>query len=304
LTYSIVARDTETGELGVAVQSHYFCAGSVVAWAEAGVGAVATQSIVEVSYGPKGLDLMREGMKADACLTQLIADDQMASLRQVAIVDASGALGVHTGSSCIGFAGHRRAHQVSAQANMMEHDTVWDAMIEAYSTAADCTMADRLLIALEAAEAEGGDVRGKQSAALLVVSGERTATPWDHKKVDLRVDDSEDPLQELRRLLAARQAVDLLDGVFNSGLLFSASLESNANELLAALRDLEAVQQVLGPNREPTFWSAVLLAKAGRISEAQQLLTVAAETNPRWWTFLNRLADAGIIPADCKLLHH
>jgi len=302
LTYSIVARDPVNGDLGVAVQSHYFGTGNVVTWAEAGVGAVATQSIVEVSYGPHGLDLMRSGIAAEQALARQVASDQMEIVRQVAMVDANGVVGTHTGTGCVGQAGHCVGHQVSAQANMMERNTVWDAMIDAYVEAADQDLAERLLIALEAAEAEGGDVRGKQSAAILVVSGERSDAPWDNKKVDLRVDDSEFPLIEMRRLLNVSRAVERMTSVFGSGILFAPTVDASDPELALALDKLEAAQSGLGENREPTFWSAVLLAKAGRIDEARTQLACAAETNKRWKIFLRNLAAAGVLPADNALL--
>lgn len=302
MTYSIVARDPETGDLGVAVQSHYFGTGTVVTWAQAGVGAVATQSIPEVSYGPKGLDRMRDGVAADAALAQLVAADPMEMVRQVAFVDANGQTGTHTGAGCVGKAGHQTGHQVSVQANMMERDTVWGAMIEAYEGASGADLAERLVLALEAAEAEGGDVRGKQSAALLVVSGPKTDAPWDQKKFDLRVDDAEVPLAELRRLLATNRAVHRLTGVFGSGILFAPELAPDGAELASALESLDAAQAGLGANREPTFWSAALLAKAGRLDEARARLAFASETNPRWPAFLTSIAAAGVLPLDNPLV--
>jgi uncharacterized Ntn-hydrolase superfamily protein len=303
LTYSIVARDPANGDLGVAVQSHYFGTGRLVTWAEAGVGAVATQSVVEVSYGPKGLDLMRGGVAANDSLGRLVAADPEAFIRQVAMVDANGIVGTHTGAGCIGRAGHCRGHQVSAQANMMERETVWGAMIDAYQGAVGADLAERLLLALEAAESEGGDVRGKQSAAILVVSGQRSDAPWDQRTVDLRVDDAESPLEEMRRLLAVNRAVDRLTGVFDGGLIFAPSVDGNDPQLATALEDLQAAQDGMGSNREPTFWAAVLLAKAGRIEEARTRLAFAAETNPRWVLFLETLAGAGVLPADNALLN-
>jgi uncharacterized Ntn-hydrolase superfamily protein len=302
MTYSIVARDPETGDLGVAVQSHYFGTGTVVTWAQAGVGAVATQSIPQVSYGPKGLDLMRSGVSADQALAQLVSVDPMEMVRQVAIVDAMGRTGTHTGAGCVGKAGHLAGNQVSVQANMMERDTVWAAMIEAYDGASGADLAERLLLALEAAEAEGGDVRGRQSAALLIVSGPLTDAPWDQKKFDLRVDDAEVPLAELRRLVSTNRAVHRLTEVFGSGILFSPHLAPDSPELAGAIEALDAAQAGLGPNREPTFWSAALLAKAGRLDEARARLAFASETNPRWGTFLKSIAAAGVLPIDNPLV--
>ncbi|MDQ1494236.1 MAG: hypothetical protein QOG69_719 [Actinomycetota bacterium] len=302
MTYSIVARDPDTGDLGVAVQSHYFGTGTVVTWAQAGVGAVATQSIRQVSYGPKGLDLMRIGVSADQALAQLVSVDPMEMVRQVAMVDAMGRTGTHTGAGCVGKAGHLAGNQVSVQANMMERDTVWAAMIEAYDGASGADLAERLLLALEAAEAEGGDVRGRQSAALLIVSGPLTDAPWDQKKFDLRVDDAEVPLAELRRLVSTNRAVHRLTEVFGSGILFSPHLAPDSPELAGAIEALDAAQAGLGPNREPTFWSAALLAKAGRLDEARARLAFASETNPRWGTFLKSIAAAGVLPIDNPLV--
>lgn len=302
MTYSIIARDPVNGDLGVAVQSHYFGTGAVVTWAEAGVGAVVTQSIVEMSYGPHGLDRMRDGIAADHSLTGLIASDPMEKLRQVAMIDVNGIVGTHTGAGCVGRAGHRQGQQVSAQANMMERDTVWDAMIDAYHAAAGQDLAERLLLALEAAESEGGDVRGQQSAALLVVSGKRSEAPWDQKIVDLRIDDSECPLIDMRRLLDVSRAVSRFTKVIGGGLLFATEIDAGDPRLKAALEELQAAQRGLGKNSEPTFWSAVLLAKAGRIEEAQRCLELAAQTNQRWHLLLRSIVDAGMLPADNALL--
>jgi uncharacterized Ntn-hydrolase superfamily protein len=302
MTYSIVARDPQTGDLGVAVQSHYFGAGCMVTWAEAGVGVVATQSIVEVSYGPRGIDAMRDGTAADVALADLVGADPMEAVRQVAMIDANGVTATHTGAGCVGQAGHRQGDQVSAQANMMERDTVWGAMLDAYAGASGQVLAERLFKALEAAEAEGGDVRGKQSAAILVVSGQRSEAPWDQRLVDLRVDDAEVPLAEMRRLLDVHAAVDKMTGVFDSGLLFAPDIGADDPALLEALADLRVAQDGLGSNREPSFWSAGLLAKAGRIDDAQASQHFASETNPRWPKFLQSVASAGVLADDNGLL--
>src|ERR1700737_4704910 len=173
MTYSIVARDKETGELGVAVQSHYFQVGPVVPWALAGVGAVATQSHVNHSYGPLGLDLMQAGYSAEQALAAVTAGDPQANVRQCAMVDAAGNVAAHTGSKCIPAAGHLTGDGFSVQANLMEKDTVWAAMADAYTTT-DAPLAERMMAALDAAEAEGGDIRGQQSAAMLVVTATGT----------------------------------------------------------------------------------------------------------------------------------
>ena len=198
-TYSIVARDAATGEMGVAVQSHWFSVGSIVSWAEAGVGAVATQSFVDPAYGPLGLEIMRNGKSAQQALDGLLASDPGLAVRQVAMVDAKGNVAAHTGKKCIPSAGHIAGEQFSVQANLMVNDAVWPAMAKAYREAKG-ELADRMLAALDAAQAAGGDIRGKQSAAILIVSGTPTGKSWVDRKMDLRVEDHPEPLKELRRL--------------------------------------------------------------------------------------------------------
>ena len=204
MTYSIVARDDRTGELGVAVQSRWFATGAIVTWARPGVGAIATQSFVDVRYGPAGLDLLAAGLAPEAALAQLLAMDPDPAVRQVGIVDSAGRTAVHTGGGCVEAAGHLTGPGVTVQANMMERQTVWPAMLTAYETAAG-DLADRLMAALWAAEGEGGDVRGRQSAAILVVPGRAGAQPWE-TRFDLHVDDSRTPLAELDRLLTVARA--------------------------------------------------------------------------------------------------
>src|SRR3954468_18445124 len=189
-TYSIVARDPESGEMGVAVQSHWFSVGAVVSWARAGVGAVATQSLAEPAYGPRALALLDEGVGATEALRRLTAEDPCADVRQVAIVDAAGEVAVHTGGRCVAFAGDRTGAQFSVQANMMAAAEVWAAMARAYE-ASEAPLARRLLAALNAAEGAGGDARGRQSAALLVVPAD--GDPW-RRGAAVRVDDHPEPL--------------------------------------------------------------------------------------------------------------
>jgi uncharacterized Ntn-hydrolase superfamily protein len=200
MTYSIIARDPDSGAVGVAVQSCYFSVGAVVPWAEAGVGAVATQSFVDPSYGPLGLDLMRRGKSAPEALQALIALDPGAAYRQVAMIDMKGRVAVHTGERCLEAAGHCVGEHGAAQANLMARETVWGAMIEAF-TRTKGDLATRFLAALDAAEKEGGDRRGKQSAAMLIVRAQPTGKPWLDRVVDLRVEDHLDPVNELKRLL-------------------------------------------------------------------------------------------------------
>ncbi len=291
-TYSIVARDPATGELGVAVQSHWFSVGSVVSWAEAGVGAVATQSFVEVSYGPLGLQLMKAGKTAPQALEALLAVDPNADVRQVAVVDRHGNVAVHTGAKCIAEAGNKRGVQFSVQANMMEKSTVWDAMAAAYeSTEGD--LIDRLLAALEAAEAEGGDIRGRQSAAILVVPGETGGAPWSERKVDLRVEDHPRPLAELRRLVEVHRAYEHMN---------------RGDELLAgddvegALGAYATAAEMYPEQVEIRYWQAVTMAGAGELERALPIFREVFAAERRWWTLTPRLVKSGILPDDAELL--
>ena len=298
MTYSIVARDPETGAVGIGVQSAYFGAGGVVPWAEAGVGAVATQSVVEVGYGPRGLALLREGKTATDALSTLVAEDPMEALRQVAIVDSAGAVAVHTGAGCVAQAEHRVGDGVSVQVNMMLRDTVADAMLAAFNRASG-ELADRMLAAMDAAQAEGGGTRGEQAAGLLVVDGERSDEPWNHVLVDLRVDDSRAPLVELRRLVETGRAAGAMGNTFP--LLFAPGFDDDeaSGALEAALAALERAQATYGTaNLQPTFWRAVLLAKAGRVDEARASLAACVAANPGFGPFLASVRDAGILPGD------
>ena len=283
LTYSIVARDPATGEIGVAVQSHYFSVGSVVPWAEAGAGGVATQAFAEISYGPKGLDRMRDGASAKAALRALVAADANAARRQVAMVDARGGVAAHTGERCVPQAGHRIAENVSVQANMMERDTVPDAMLAAY-TATPGALPARLLAALDAAEAEGGDIRGRQSAAMLVVSGTPSGNPWADRLLELRVEDHPEPLTELRRLVDLHRAYRLLDEAERAG--------AGGDAAAAAPKVIEALQLAPG-NAEITAWAALGAASAGQLDVARQLLAQVTAHEPRWRELARRLRALG-----------
>ena len=282
MTYSIVARDPQTGAFGAAVQSHWFAAG-FVCWAEPGVGAVATQATALIDHGPLGLELMRQGASAGDALRARLATDEEREHRQVAMVDREGAVAAHTGARCIREAGHRTGDGFSCQANMMLRDTVWDAMEEAF-TSAPGDLSDRLLAALEAAEAEGGDIRGRQAARILVVGAEPSAEPWTDVLVDLRVDDHEAPLAELRRLLDLHRAYERLE---------TAEERELAGDLRGALDERLAATAQIPQNPEIAFWTALSLAAAGRLEEARELVRVAFAAHPGWAELLQRLvADA------------
>jgi uncharacterized Ntn-hydrolase superfamily protein len=280
LTYSIVALDGDTGELGVAVQSHYFHVGPVVPWALAGVGAVATQSHVNISFGPLGLEFLKDGYTAQQALTALLAGDDKPDMRQLAIVDASGNVAAHTGPKCIPAAGHKTGDGFSCQANLMEKDTVWGAMFDAY-TSAQGPLAERMLAALDAAEAEGGDIRGRQSAAMLVVRGNPSGRSWEDRIIDLRVDDSRDPLLELRRLLRIKRAYASDDA--------AERLEVAGDVKAAARLRMEAAD--MAPDLvELSFWAGLDMAKLGDVDGGCRLIARALAEEPRWMEALNRLA--------------
>lgn len=288
MTYSIVARDKETGELGVAVQSHYFDVGPVVPWALAGVGAVATQSHVNISFGPLGLELLKQGYTAQQTVKALLAGDDKPDMRQLAVVDAAGNVATHTGAKCIPAAGHKTGDGFTCQANLMEKDTVWGAMFDAFS-ATKAPLAERMLAALDAAEGEGGDIRGQQSAAMLVVRGNPSGRSWEDRIIDLRVDDSREPLVELRRLLRIKRAYASDDA--------AERLEVAGDVKAAARLRVEAAEQA--PDLvELSFWAGLDMAKLGDIDAGCRLIARAVAEEPRWVETLGRLAAADWVDRD------
>jgi len=291
-TYSIVARDPDTGQLGVAVQSHWFSVGSLVAWAEAGVGAVATQSFIEVRYGVAGLDLMRTGVSAQRTLDALRLADPNPEVRQVAMIDAQGNIAAFTGKHCIAYAGDLQGENFSVQANLMINEGVPQAMAEAFRTAKG-SLAERMLAALDAAQAVGGDIRGMQSAALLVVRGKSTGRPWEDRLVDLQVEDSPAPLTELRRLLNVHTAYRLMN-------LGDQSLEQKDTD--GALSQYGRAEQLVPDNLEMKFWHAVSLANAGRLKQALPLFETIFQRDEHWRTLVPRLAAAGLLTVDAAAL--
>ena len=291
-TYSIVARDPATGEMGVAVQSHWFSVGSVVPWAEAGVGAVATQSFVDASYGPLGLDLMRAGKSAPEALKALLAGDEGRDVRQVAMVDAQGRVAVHTGRNCIPAAGHVEGEQFTVQANLMGEATVWPAMAKAFREAKG-DLADRMLAALDAAEAEGGDVRGRQSAAILVVKATSSGRPWADKVFDLRVEDNPFPLKELRRLVQLQRAYTHASA--GDDLVAAGKMDAALAEYAEAAR---LAPQVL----ELPYWQAVALASNGQLEKALPIFKEVFAQDPHWVDLTPRLPPVGLLPVDPDVL--
>ncbi len=291
-TYSIVARDKESGELGVAVQSHWFSVGAIVSWAEAGVGAVATQSFVEPSYGPLGIYLMKRGKSAPEALKALLEIDSQKEVRQVAMIDSKGRVAVHTGKLCIAEAGHVIGEEFSCQANLMLKDTVPKAMAEAYQrTKGD--LIDRLMAALEAAEQEGGDIRGRQSAAILVVSGKPSSQPWKDRIIDLRVEDHPQPLEELKRLIRVHRAYEHM----NRGDEFVA-----LGDIEGALREYQAAERLSPENLEMVFWHAVTLASLERVDEALPLFKRVFAADRNWAILLPRLPKSNLLPDKPELI--
>src|SRR5438094_5625254 len=288
MTYSIVARDKETGEFGVAVQSHYFQVSPAVPWALAGVGAVATQSQVNVAYGPVGLELLQAGYTAEQALTALTAGDPIAEVRQCAIVDANGGVAAHTGAKCIPAAGHLLGDGFSCQANLMEKDTVWAAMADAYLSS-DAPLAERMMAALEAAEAEGGDIRGKQSAAMLVVTGAPSGRFWEDRVIELRVEDAPDPNSELGRLLRVKRAYMAL----NEG-----DRASDAGDQATAAAKLREALELAPEMVEISFWGGLGMAQNGMVDAGCDLMMTAVKKNRRWIETLDRLVASERLASD------
>ncbi len=295
-TYSIVARNAETGDMGVAVQSHWFSVGSVVPWGEAGVGVVATQSLVNVSYGPLGLELMRGGRTAPQALAALTSTDDGEAVRQVAMIDSMGGVATHTGARCIAEAGHHNAIApdgtvYSCQANLMARNTVPAAMARAFENAPEDTpLAERMMIAMHAAQEDAGDIRGKQSCAILIVRGKSTGRTWEDRLVDLRVEDSPEPLEEMDRLLRLHRAYDRM----NAG-----DLAMEHGDIPAALQAFSDAQRLAPGNAEMVFWTAVSLINAGEIEKAEPLLRECyRDTKGDWRETLRRLPRSELLSVD------
>ena len=283
MTYSIVARDPATGRFGVAVQSHYLGVGPVVPWLEAGVGAIATQASVNISFGPMGLEMLRAGQPAEAVVAALVAGDEQAQVRQLGVVDAQGRSAAHTGSDCIPACGHLVRDGFTVQGNLLERDTCWPAMAAAYEAglAEGAPFVERLLRAMEAAEAEGGDVRGRQSAAIMIVSAELQQAAWRGRLMDMRIEDHHDPVPELRRIVSMQLAYNLLD---DEG---DAAADTSAEERYAQARKLSPDAYEL------VFWRGVTLAAEGDIDGGRRELQIAFAADPRWRTTLEHLAQVG-----------
>lgn len=287
-TFSIVARDPETGDLGVAVQSHYFSVGPIVPWAEPGVGAVATQSLVEVSYGPRGLQMMSSGKGAKQTLDDLLSQDPNKEVRQVAMIDAHGDVAAWTGKRCIPSAGDHVGAQYSVQANLMSNDRIWPAMAQAYETAKG-DLATRLLAALEAGQRAGGDIRGQQSAAIIIVKGKRSNKPWNDRVMDLRVEDNPHPIAELERLVRTWRAYRNVD----QGDAYAAD-----GKIEDAMKAYEEGARLAPGNDEILFWQAASLWQLGREKEASPIFRKVFAHDRRWAELVPRLVPAGLLKDD------
>jgi len=291
-TFSIVARDAETGEMGVAVQSHWFSVGSMVSWAEPGVGAVATQSFIDPNYGPLGLQLMRAGKTASEALAALLAIDEYANVRQLGMIDANGVVANHTGDSSIANHCDIAGDNYTVQVNMMWKPTVCESMAAAFE-AADGDLAERMMVALEAAQGEGGDIRGKQSAAMLVVNNDRSLPAWGGRVIDLRIEDHAEPLAELRRLVTMNKAYNLM----NAGDEFMM-----VGDIDSAVDAYGGAETMVPDSHEMIFWHAATLADAGKIDEAMPLFAKAFAMWPKWREMVPRLPASGLLPDDPELI--
>lgn len=286
-TFSIVARDTKTGEMAVGVQSHWFSVGTAVSWGQAGVGVVATQSFVNKSFGIRGLALMKNGKTAQETMDILLSNDGGKDVRQVGIIDAKGNVAVHTGKNCVDFAGHIKGTNYSVQSNMMLNNKVPAAMAKAFEDNWKLPLAERVLKALEAGQAVGGDIRGKQSAALLVVKGTSTNKPWDEDHlVDLRVDDHQTPLVELARLLKIKRAYDHMD---------AGDLATETDNMKKATDEYNAAMKLFPNNLEMQYWTAITMANNKSIIKASEILHKIYLKEPNWREMTKRLPKAGLL---------
>lgn len=285
-TFSIVARDAATGEIGAAVQSHWFSVGTIVIWGEAGVGVVATQSFVNASFGPRGLELLKKGLSPQEAVDSLIASDEGRDFRQLAILDAKGKAAAYTGKKCIQPAGHIIGDGYSVQANLMSTDKVWPAMSKAFEDSKGEPLAERMVAALEAAQKAGGDIRGKQSAALLVFKGTSTGKPWEDKLIDLRVDDSPEPIKELKRLLKVHRAYDHM----NAG-----DLAVEKNNMDKAMSEYYAAMKMFPDNLEMKYWTAVTLANNGQLDKALPMFKEIFSKSKNWKDLIPRLIPNGLL---------
>jgi uncharacterized Ntn-hydrolase superfamily protein len=285
-TFSIVARDAKTGEMAVGVQSHWFSVGTAVPWGEAGVGVVATQSFVNKSYGAKGLALIKSGKTAPEALKELLAQDEGREVRQVAMIDTSGNVNAHTGKNCIDFAAHIVGKNYSVQSNMMLNDKVCPAMVKAFENSEGQPLAERVLLALQAAQAVGGDIRGKQSAAILVVARKSTGQIWNDKLIDLRVDDNDRPLVEMERLLRLFRAYEHMD---------KGDLATEKNDMKLAMEEYGTAMKMFPKNLEMQYWTAITLANNKKVKDAVVMLQKIYKEDANWRELTKRLTKVNLL---------
>jgi uncharacterized Ntn-hydrolase superfamily protein len=290
-TFSIVARDANTGEMAVAVQSNWFSVGTVVSWGEAGVGVIATQSFVNKSFGIRGLNLLKDGKSPQEALDLLLSDDSGKEFRQVAILDTQGRVATHTGKSCIDAASHSNGDNFSVQANMMLNDKVVPAMEKAWKENASLRLPERMVAVLQAAQQAGGDIRGKQSAALLVVAPKASDEPWNDRLVDLRVDDSKDPIAEIARLLTVFRAYEHM----NQGDLYV-----EKNQMQEAMDEYGKAMKMFPDNLEMQYWTAITLANNKDIQKASAMLQKIYKKDPNWRELTRRLPKAGLLQVSAE----
>ncbi|MFW9865636.1 MAG: DUF1028 domain-containing protein [Candidatus Thorarchaeota archaeon] len=285
-TYSIVARDSNTGEMGVGVQSHYFSVGSVVDWGCSGVGVVATQSFVNKSFGLRGLKLLKQGKSPTEVLELLLSDDEGKDVRQVAILDSQGRVAVHTGVKCIKHAGHIKGDNFSVQANMMLSDKVWGEMAKTFEENKNLPLPERIIKTLEAAEAVGGDIRGKQSSALLIVKGEPVENKWDDPLIDLRIEDHKEPLKELSRLLKLWRAYEHLE---------KGDVAMEKEDINLALEEYNSARKMFPDDIEMKYWTAVTLANTNNLDKAIPVFKEIFSIDDNWRILTERLPEVDLL---------
>ena len=292
-TYSIVARDAKTGEIAVGVQSHWFSVGTVVPWAKAGVGAIATQSFVNTEYGRKGIPLLAKGVSPEEVFKTIAKTDEGKTFRQVGIIDAKGRTFAHTGEKNVKFANHITGENFSVQANMMKNEKVVPAMAKAFKKYAELPLAERIIKVLEAAQNAGGDIRGKQSAALIVVSGERNEIENQPHQIDLRVDDHQNPVQELSRLLLVKRGYELMN---------QADVAIERNQVEKALSLYNRAEELMPENQEVKFWKAVGLLNTGETRRGLEQLKYVFKQNRDWQEMIQRLPASGLLEVEKRTM--
>ena len=285
-TYSIIAIDEKTGEMAVGVQSHWFSVGTIVSWVKSGVGVVATQSFVNPAYGPEGIKLMESGVSAENALNQLVSEDDSREYRQVAMLDVNGSIKAFTGEKCIISAGQYIGKNFSVQANMMLNDKVVPSMKKAFEENFKLPLAERIIKVFEAAEKSGGDIRGKQSAVILVVGSKKVKNEWEDKKIDLRVDDSENPIKEIKRLLKVSRAYEHM----NKG-----DVAIEKGDMQKALSEYASAEKLFPQNLEMKFWKAVALLNNSRVSQAREIFKYVINKNKNWEKLLLRLPASNLV---------